>query len=408
MKHWKNLSVCLLVLALLALPSLALFGCGGEGGEEGVVTIRVGYLTDMTGVAASAMRPNQWAIQDAWEYLEKNDPIPGVKLKLEPYDTQMNAARVIPGYEWLKERGVVAIYSFMPQNTDVIASFIAKDKMPALTHTSTAVSLASPWVFDSGLPAADEFRLSLKWLSDRWPNYPTKPKVGIVGWDTSYEQDIAPAMRNYCLAHPDKFEWVGAYLTPAGTMTWGGEIGALKGCDYIAPIHAGGTGQATFIAEFGAAGYKAKFFGGMSMPVWTDMILGKVGWEGMNGSFSCLTWPWWSYQNTSCAVARDALLRNHSGETQISLGFGYVSQVTAQFFWYNLLKAAIEKAGAENLDGQAIYDTAVNFRYTVDGMTEMGYTESQPVHVNTRYGMIWEWSAAARDIVPISDWLVVP
>src|SRR4030042_1152078 len=122
MKLWKNMGVCLLALALLALPSLALFGCGGE--EEGVVTIRVGYLTDLTGVAASAMQPNQWAILDAWEYLEENDPIPGVKLKLEPYDTQMNAARVIPGYEWLKERGVVAIFSFMPQNTDIIVSFI--------------------------------------------------------------------------------------------------------------------------------------------------------------------------------------------------------------------------------------------------------------------------------------------
>jgi ABC-type branched-subunit amino acid transport system substrate-binding protein len=405
MKHWKKAIVSLLVLALLALPLLGLLGCGSSN-QTGTVTIKVGYLTDLTGPASSAMQVNQWAILDAWQYLEKNDPIPGVKLKLESYDTQMDPARAIPGYEWLKERGVVVLYAYMPQTLDVVIPYLERDKMPAFTHNPSDAGLASPWVFDSGPTSRDTFTLALQWLSDHWSNYPTKPTIGIVGWDTPYELTIVAAMKDYVQSHPDEFDLVGSYLSPSGAMSWSGYVEKLKNCDYVCPCAAAGTGIVSFISQFRSAGGTATFFGGEPMPVWTNLIIPTVGWSAMDGSFSALPWPWWSDQIESVAVAKDALLENHSGETELSLGFAYVSQVTAQFFWYELLKAAIEEVGAGNVDGQAVYNTAINFHYTIQGMPEMSY--SQTNRVNSHYAKVYEWSAQAKDLVAISDWLPAP
>jgi ABC-type branched-subunit amino acid transport system substrate-binding protein len=404
MKHWKKATVSLLILALLALPLLGLLGCGKK--ETGTVTIKVGYLTDLTGVASPAMGPNQWAILDCWEYMEKTDPIPGAKLKLVSYDTAFDPGRFIPGYEWLKSQGVVVTYSYMPQVTDTIVQFLARDKMTVFSHTLDAVSAASPWVFDSGMMVEDQYDLSLKWLSDHWPNYSTtKPKIGIVGWDTSYEVPVFAAMKAYVQSHPDKFDLVGSYAQPAGTVTWSGVVRALKGCDYVCPVFGGGTGYSSFISQFRAAGGTATFFGGEGMPCWTSLIIPTSGWEAMDGSFNAITWGWYTGPSpTLIAVARDALARR--GKTELSLGYGYFSQVVAQVFWYELLKAAVEEVGAENVDSQSIYNTATKFHYTIEGMPEMSYSETN--RVNTHSGMIYEWSAEASDLVPISDWLLAP
>lgn len=405
MKHWKKAIVCVLVLALLALPLVGLLGCGKE--EKGVVTIKVGYLTDLTGPAATAMRPNQWAILDAWKYLDETDPIAGVKLKLEPYDTQMNPARAIPGYEWLKERGVVVLLAYMPQTLDVITPFLQRDKMPAFTHGATEVGLACPWVFTSGPTDADIYRLSLQWLSDHWPNYPTKPKIGFVGWNTPYEMTILPAMEDYVQSHPDKFELLGSYLAPAGTTTWSGQIEKLKDCDYVAPFQAAGTGVVSFISQFRARGYQATFFGGAAMPCWLSLILPSVGWEAVDGSFTALPWPWWSDDEIpSVAAAKDALSKNRPGETELSLGFAYISQYVAQFIWRSIVKAAIEEVGPENVDGQAVYNAVTKWSLHLEGLPEMSFTETN--RVNSHYAKVYEWSTEASDLVPVSDWLLGP
>jgi ABC-type branched-subunit amino acid transport system substrate-binding protein len=403
MKHWKKAIGSLLVLALLALPLLGSLGCGKE--ETGIVTIKVGYLTDLTGVASPAMTVNQWAILDAWEYLEQTDPIPGAKLKLFSYDTGFNASRFIPGYEWLKSKGVVVIYSYMPQVTDTIAQFLERDKIVVFTNTIDASVESNPWVFQSGMTVADQYDMALQWLSDHWTNYPTKPKIGIVSWDTSYELPVVAAMKAYVQSHPDKFDLVSSYVQPAGTVTWSGVVRALKGCDYVCPVFAGGTGYSSFISQFRAAGGTATFFAGEGLPCWTSLIIPTSGWEAMDGSFNALSWTWFSYDSPMAAVAK-AGVQKHSGETEVSMGYGYVSQVVAQAFQYQVLKAAAENVGAANVDKQAVYDTTVNFHYTIQGMPEMSYSEGN--RVNTRYGMIWEWSADASDLVPISDWLLAP
>jgi hypothetical protein len=266
---------------------------------------------------------------------------------------------------------------------------------------------SNPWVFQSGMVVADQYNLALQWLSDHWTNYPTKPKIGIVSWDTSYEVPAVAAMKDYMQSHPDKFDLVGSYAQPSGTVSWSGVVRALKGCDYVCPIFAGGTGYSTFISQFRDAGGTATFFAGEGLPCWTGLIIPTSGWNSMDGSFDAVTWPWYSYQDCPLATAAKAAVQNHSGQTELSLNYAYVSQVIAQAFWYELLKATVEEVGAENVDSQAVYNTAINFHYTIQGMPEMGYSETSRVNIHS--GMIWEWSAEASDLVLISSgWVPAP
>jgi len=382
-------------------------GCGEDKKEEAKVTIKIGYLTDFTGPAATAMVPNLWAILDAWEYLEVNDPIPGVKLELLSYDTAMDASKAIPGYEWMKDRGVMTIFSFMPQNTDIIAPFLAGDKMTALSHTVSAITEATPWVFNSGLPVGPQYTSALQWVQENWPNYPTRPKVGLVGWNSSYEMGVAPAVEEYVLSlHPDKFEWLGAYLAPMGTTTWGMEVQALKDCDYVIPCHAGGSGWVTFLEQYRNAGYNAPCCAGEGMAVWTSSLLAKLGWEKLDGSINALTWSWWTDDNIYVDVGKEALARKHGGETELSLGYGYISQVNAQFFWYKMIKAAIVEVGAENVTSESLYNPFEKFSITMPDMPEMGYTTTS--RVNQRYARIYEWKASVENIERIQDWTLAP
>ena len=126
----------------------------------------------------------------------------------------------------------------------------------------------------------------------------------------------------------------------------------------------------------------------------------------MDGSLSCLGWAWFSAPYPVAGVAKELLQQSHAGKSELDVGYAYSSEIGNQFFFYHLMKAAIGEVGAENLGGQAIYDTAIKFHYTLEGFPEMGYTQTE--RVNHRHGTVYEWKAEANDLVKVSDWLPVP
>ena len=103
----------IILLAILLVVFISMGACNGNGeqtplpliqpsvtsqtptGDEAVITI--GNLTDFTGVSANAMEYINMALDDLVEYYNETNLIPGVRLKVESYDGQMNPARDIPG-----------------------------------------------------------------------------------------------------------------------------------------------------------------------------------------------------------------------------------------------------------------------------------------------------------------------
>jgi len=400
-RKWEIAIASFLVLALLATLC---FGCAKKEQEEKAV-ITIGIITDITGPAGGPCKPYGWAIEDLAKHINAVDPIPGVELRTIMYDGRYDPSRDIPGYEWCKERGAELIITPLPPTADTLKPFAARDKVPVLIQSASESALDPPgWVFAYCCPSADLIKPLVKWIGEQWPNYPTKIKIGSAGWAESYHADITRGIREYCQAHPDKFEYIAGFLAPMGTVTWGGEIEKLRECDYIC-LPSTGLGIPTFVTDARARGYTGEFFCTDAVGGYVDLMVGACGWEALDGVLTAYGTLYWNEPCPVVDLAKALLNEYRAGEVQatIATGTGYSSPVVSCSIWFAILREAIAEVGAENFDGGAFYDTATKFKMTLEGYEETGYTES--VRYALKHVVIYKWSAADQDLVRVSGWL---
>jgi len=407
MSKGKALIVCAMVLALVATLCL---GCAEEGEEEeGKVTITIGHISDMTGPASTALVPINHAMDDIARYYNEEELIPGVELRVVHYDARYDPSRDIPGWDWVKGKGAKVAVTALPTTAQTLARLTSTEKMPLWAFTPSDPLLASPeWVFLANLPTSALVKTLLEWISENDPDYPTdRPaKIGSAGWEEPYALDCRNAVRDYAQDHPDKFEWVGGYIAPMGVMTWSGEVAALKDCDYLWPPTTG-TGITTFMQEFRNRGYTAKFIGTDSNAAYRGLIVDSVGYEAVDGMLLSLPTRWWNETGEVINLAKQLLNRYHSAEAAdiIYAGIGYCGGFHQGYAFYQILEEAINQVGAENFDGQAFYDTAIDFTMTTwEGYETWGF--SQTKRYTWDYVGIYEYSAAEEDIVrKVTEWL---
>ena len=404
MSHtWKLGAVCFMVLILVGTlgPS-----CGEETQQEDKVVITVGHLTDFTGPASPALIDLGWALEDLVEYINEEDPIPGVELKVVHYDTRYDPSRDIPGYEWCKQKGAAVMLTPLPTTGESLKLVAERDKVPVAAISTTSYMIDPPgWVFCFHTPSSWEMTSILKWVGDEWTQYPTKPKIGAVGWQEPWTTDLIMGLKDYCEAHPDKFEWIGGLFAPMGVLTWGAEVEKLRNCDYVA-IPTTGLGAASFVRQFRERGYSATFMNADGISSFYDLLVDSCGWEDLDGTLNAQAWEWWGTPKPMIQLLERLLNENRPGDVEdvMARGCGYIGGSEVYLF-FQVLRAAIEEAGAENFDGQAFFDTAIGFRTTWEGYPEMGFGQDRRWAVE--YVRIWEWSASHHDLIAVSDWLPV-
>lgn len=398
----KRVVASSLVLALIAMLCL---GCG-EKSEEKVV-ISVGFMNDYTGPGATAMRPITFAITDMVRHINEEDPIPGVKIELITYDARFDPSRDVPGYDWCRDRGAKVI--MCPQHTspDVLKPFAEKDKVPILTWAASENMLEPPgWVFCVNPTFYDLGYTLIQWLGEQWPET-TPAKIGIFGWSISNNVETASAVKDYSQAHPDQFEVVAEAIVPAGTMTYsGGTIEKMKDCDYIFTTDVNPSSLA-FIKDFAARGYRTTYVSTDALASGKGLFLDAVGWDNMDGTLSTHPTRWWNEDYPIINLAKDILHRYRPGEAEDLMyqGLSYIGSFHGIYYYFDLLRQAIEEVGAENFDGQAVYDAAVEFSASLEGYAEVGYSETDRyLH---HHVAVYEWSAEAGDLVRITDWFPV-
>ena len=401
----KVVIACFAVLALLATLGL---GCAEEKeGEEGKVVITIGNITDITGPAGPSTKPVTWGWEDTVNYINEEDPIPGVEIRIITYDCRYDPSRDIPGYEWCKDRGAKVIYTPMPTTTAAVKVLAGRDKLPIITATASEAVVEPPgWVFAFVPTSISRIKSLLEWISaEDWDYSQGKPTIGSAGWYEPYHLDIARGVEEYCEAHSDKFEYVGSFLTPMGTVTWGGEVERLKDCDYIA-IPETSLAPATFITELRSKGYTApKLIGTDTLSGFKGLLVDKCGWESLDGMLNDYVQLWWSDPVPTMDLIKDILDRYHStAEAQelIDSGNSYSFAVSSALFYLGILREAIENVGAENFNGQAYYETAISYETTLEGFATAGYTES--IRWAIKHHRVYEWSSEARDLVRLSEW----
>lgn len=213
-------------------------------------------------------------------------------------------------------------------------------------------------------------------------------------------------MREYCLAHPDKFEWVDGFTVPQGTMTWSSEIEKLKDCDciHLGPIS---VAEGPFIGQFEDKGYTTTFIGGDGLASCRGYLVDMCGWDSLDGTLSSIWTRWWNEPYATVELADQLLNRYRPKEAEdiIYSGSGYLGGCYHAYLAFDMVRKAVEEVGAENFDGQAFYSATMNYETTLEGGQEIGF--SQTSRYGVRYTSIYEWSAEAGDLVRVSDWLPV-
>jgi len=399
-RYWKVGIACLLVLAFIAVPFL---GCGGHK-EAGETTIVIGEITDFTGPAAAALRPLHEVLVAVAQYYNDEHLIPGVKFKLVSYDTGLNPARDIPGYEWVKGKGAKVIIPIMAWTAETVKPWLERDNVVAFCCSGSARLLEPPgWVFCITAKFDGQQKALLDWISKNdWDYSKGIPKLGFVGWNDSPSMDIDKATKEWCQAHPGKFDYVSGFMTPQGTMYFGPEAVRLKDCDYIR-TYSSMTGY--FISDYRAKGFqRARIFDDSSSSAFRGFFVDLNGYEGMDGFLSLNLAPWWNEPYQTVNLAKELLYRYQPGETDklIYSGSSWVGGFHNFYPLFEIFRRAIEQVGAENFDGRAVYNVCQNFEIQYEGLPKWYFTPTK--HWLFHDVAIYEWSAEARDLVRLSDW----
>ena len=402
---WQRVIACCLVT--LVLVSAVCVGCGEEGGK-GKRVVTIGHITDLTGPASSALIPLAYGLEDIVRYYNENDLIPGVYVKVVTYDTRYDPSRDVPAYDWVRGRGAEIIMTPLANTAETLKSFVEKDRIPLIAMATTKVLTEDPgWVFCRDPNMSYFIQTLLKWISEEhWDYNNGIPKIGSAGWVEQAYIEIETGMKEYCQAHPDKFKWVGGYRTPNGSMSWGGEVEKLKDCDYVyLPSAIGGV---TFVNQFRDRGYGATFISTAPLFAFIGLTLDGCGWEKMDGTLTAAGGGFLEPMAPFHELARELLYKYHPDQAKEieRAGIGYTGGYDPGRVNLDILRAAIEAVGVDNFDGQAFYDTAVNFSITYEGLPELSYAKHQDPRWANDYVQIWEWKAQESKIVLLHDWML--
>lgn len=410
----KMVMACFMVLALLATLC---FSCAEEE-EDGKVTIVIGNMTDTTGIGAPALVPLTDALHDLVEEINAGLALgielpEGVELKVIDYDTKFDAARFVPGYEWLKDKGAQVIFSVSNEASETLKPLAATDKV-ALLGMATSIPMVEPpgWVFAFSAPTQWAVKLMLKWIGDKWDyeGKGRKPTIATVYWNDAWGVDNEKGAREYCEAHSDKFDYVGSYAAPVGQMTWSGEVAKTLNVDYVQLAAYGGILPSSFMQQYKAAGGTGTNFDTESQSAYVGYMTDFAGWPAFDGKLNVQAWGWWNLTDwPEVKYVKDVLYKYHSkaeADEWVRAGMGYLGGGSMQLFALESVVAAINRVGAENFDGQAYYDTAINWMEDWAGAMR-GFTPTRRYAVDEM--IVLEWDGDAEDLIMISDgWLTIP
>lgn len=403
----------ILLLALVLVLSLFGLGCGGdEESEDQPVTIKIGYIADLTGPASSFLRLGNYPLYDDYVKKVNEEKLlgPNVTLEIIYYDGKYDPSLDVQAYDYLRQQGCQFLMSTIPTSGDSLKTFVDRDKVFFLSLTNSDIMTEPPgWVFCMPSTNGPMMKAFLKWVAENDWDYAAKgrkPKIGTIGWEEQYTIEANAAIKEYCQAHPDQFELGPQRTTPFGTVSWTSEVEAMKDCDYVYPGSIG-VGVSTFIKQYRAAGYTGKFFGNDALTAYKSLILGEVDWSQVDGTLVSHSTIYWSEKDNQLVKDCLALLQKYSpNEVQAIVdigGVGSISNYPTLVMLIDFLNKAIDNAGgASKLTQQDLYDTAIDWSWNQEGVERNWGTEDRAAREHIR---IYRWDASAQDLVKASDWL---
>jgi len=390
----KSLGIVLSVTVLLAMLGLVA-GCGEEK-QEGTTEIRIAILTDFTGPAAYAAQQHTNGFMDYFSMLEEKDPIPGAKIKVLTYDQRSDFARVIPGYLWLKGQGAVLVHPVSGDDFVMLESRFEQDHIPGINAYLQESSPNFPWTFAQGVSSPMETEVALQWIMDTW-DYDGKgrpPKIGHQGWARESSVKYQAGIDRMLEWYPDKFEFVSFQSSPVGNTSWAVEVGKLQDCDYIY-LSMVGAMLGSFTKEARARGLQCSFLSAsISYTGFWPVVRSSVPADELYGCYFFHFVPWWTQDILYVNSLREAILKYHPDEAEDYMAAtGPVAGWGIGMFVAQAIRDAVERVGAENVDGTALRDALAELDMTVEGW-DYPWRFSEDHHLLLRDMKAYQWSVA--------------
>lgn len=395
MKIRYRWSILGLLVLLLAMPLLA--ACSNDetaatstGNSIGTPTeassaaepvarlkITLGSLTDLTGLASQAFATVNAALEDMIRYYNEENLIPGVELEVLHYDGQYKPSRDIPGYEWLKERGVSLFVTGIP-STSVTLKSRADEEQRLIFSMSAFPDIEDPpgYVFAMNNDTINFGPTLLKWIAENDWDYQTNgpAKVGAAGWPGNYWETLWNGAEAYCAEHPEQFEWQGALLN-SNSYDWSAEVYELRNVDYVLPP---GAAIATFTRAYKQADGKGKLVMTDAHVPFLGLTVETTGADFMDGWLLIMPSRWWDEDYDVPNLAKELLARYHSeseAEGIVATGGAYLTTVNQFYGMMQLLANHLNDVGPENFSQQTLYDAATAFSVEFAGGQEFGFSD---------------------------------
>jgi branched-chain amino acid transport system substrate-binding protein len=158
----RFLRVAVSVLGIVALAAGAAFAAD---------TIKIGHLADLTGATGDVGKPYAQAVQDYKNYVNAHGGINGKKIDMDQYDYAYDKNKAVNQYKKYLGEKVVAIMGWGTGDTEALAGFVSKDKIPYISASYSAHltdPTKTPYNFFTAADYTTALRAGLKYLKDNW------------------------------------------------------------------------------------------------------------------------------------------------------------------------------------------------------------------------------------------------
>ena len=411
-KKFSKLALVMLVIALLVVPPL-FSGCTDK--DERGHSVTIGIMLDFSGTASGQGRRNAQLWEDMVQYTNEVDPIKDkqnntVTLKVISFDNEYDSAKVVIGYRYLLDRGAMILVVSYPQDGEILKSRLAEDKVPMYIGGPSDTILDPPgWVFSMASSSRNQVEFFLEWLSTEGWDYDAMgriPKIGAFGWDMTVTLERIHWAKEWVDNHPDEFDWIGIGDGGVQPMVWGPPW--WKDADYLI-VGSIGPEVSTFINEVKAIGYEGEYVVNWPQVAFWDTYVEACGAETLEGAIFVNESPFYWEDTTPSDYIRTVLEKVDPEMLPDTLNV-VVNSVRIPI---ECIRAAVEEVGAENVDGQAIYEASLNIKFPAEMLGhEAGFDTDRPsgLQRDSRPGArVYRYNPEAENGWDIlTDWMLYP
>jgi len=404
--------VLVLMVALLALTSLA--GCTEEEETEpGNVNIYYPLLIPYSGRYATGYGIVDTTTKALLEYINAEDPIPGVTLKLLTYDSKSTSDVALAGYQYLEGQGAKFIAVTDTEVIPSVKSQVDLDKFPVFMCSGTAVATDPPgYVFPIPMIFYDQIQPLMEYIMDSWDydSNPSGPKIGLLAWPVEYGLDRRDAIEDYIDDNPGKFADDAAVIqivSPTAT-SFTSEVDALKNCDYI---FAGATSTAMnpFITLMRSSGYTDPVFCFLGSDTGFMSIYAATAQsrENIDGTLWASDAGYYKTDFNEIADLSRYLVDNYFSEDVTDITPGLTTLVISLLAPIDILREALKDLeDPSDLTGQMIYDATTSMTFDYEDFPTADFIDGNRALLTQV--KVYRYDADANDWHPISDWITAP